>query len=431
MTDPTGDLDALIVGAGFCGLYLLHRLRAEGFAVRLDDAADGPGGVWHWNGYPGARVDSHWPNYELSIEAVWRDWYWDERFPGRDELCRYFDHVVDVLGLGARHRVGTRVGGRRRSTRRSAAWTSRLDDGASAPLPVRLLACTGFALAAVRPRPPGPRPSSPASATTRPDGRQGGVEMAGRRVGVLGTGASGVQVVQEARKVAAELTVFQRTPVMALPMGQRALTRAEQDAAKATIRTVFARRRVGRGGFGDMARHDVGALDVERRRAAGRLRGGVGARAASTSGAGRSSTSCSTSGPTAPPTTSGASRTRARISDPSAAELLAPEEPPYPFGTKRPSLEQGVLRGVQPAERRTSSTCGRHRSSRSSRPACAPSAGESDLDVLVLATGFDANTGGLTAPRPARHATGARCASAGPAGSTPTSGSPSPGSRTC
>src|SRR3954454_9982618 len=93
-SSPARDVDALVVGAGFSGLYLLHRLRADGLTVRLIDASDGPGGVWRNNRYPGARVDSHVPNYEYSLEAVWREWSWTERFPSRAELVAYFDHVV-------------------------------------------------------------------------------------------------------------------------------------------------------------------------------------------------------------------------------------------------------------------------------------------------------------------------------------------------
>src|SRR5438067_7008004 len=103
MADPrverVRDLDALIVGAGFSGLYALYRLRAAGLSVRLVEAGDGVGGVWQSNRYPGARVDSHVPNYEYSLEAVWRDWSWSERFPGRDELVAYLDHVAAVLDL--------------------------------------------------------------------------------------------------------------------------------------------------------------------------------------------------------------------------------------------------------------------------------------------------------------------------------------------
>ena len=193
---PAGDLDALIVGAGFSGLYLLHRLRADGFAVRLIEASDGPGGVWQNNRYPGARVDSHVPNYEYSLEAVWRDWSWTERFPGRDELVAYFDHVADVLGprrdidLDTRARAATFDPSRHR-------WT--VDDGRRSVVHCRyLLLCTGFGSQPYVPDLPGldrlrrrvPPHGAVAGATAS--------TLAGRRVGVIGTGASGVQVVQEA-----------------------------------------------------------------------------------------------------------------------------------------------------------------------------------------------------------------------------------------
>ena len=75
------ELDALIVGAGFNGLYQLYRLRQHGYAARIIDAAPELGGTWYWNCYPGARVDSNVPNYEFSLEELWSDWYWTERFP--------------------------------------------------------------------------------------------------------------------------------------------------------------------------------------------------------------------------------------------------------------------------------------------------------------------------------------------------------------
>src|SRR5690242_17622843 len=109
MTGRTETFDAVIVGAGFSGLYQLHRLRQEGFSVRLVEASSGLGGVWQSNRYPGARVDSHVPNYEYSLEEVWRDWTWTERFPGRDELVRYFDHVDAVLDLRRDIDLDTRI----------------------------------------------------------------------------------------------------------------------------------------------------------------------------------------------------------------------------------------------------------------------------------------------------------------------------------
>ena len=102
-------LDALIIGAGFSGLYQLHRLRQRGFNVRLFEAGADLGGIWYWNCYPGARVDSHAPNYEFSIEELWRDWSWTERFPAWDELRRYFHHVDEKLGLSRDIRFNSRV----------------------------------------------------------------------------------------------------------------------------------------------------------------------------------------------------------------------------------------------------------------------------------------------------------------------------------
>ncbi|HEY1118195.1 MAG TPA: FAD-dependent oxidoreductase, partial [Acidimicrobiales bacterium] len=105
------DHDVVIVGAGFAGLYQLHHLRKLGLRVTLLEAGTGLGGIWHWNCYPGARVDSHVPLYEYSDPALWQDWYWHERFPDWQALRRYFDHVDSVWGLRNDIRFSTRVTG--------------------------------------------------------------------------------------------------------------------------------------------------------------------------------------------------------------------------------------------------------------------------------------------------------------------------------
>ena len=92
MKDPIDVLDIVILGAGFSGLYQLHRVRQEGFKVQLLEAGADLGGIWYWNCYPGARVDSHVPNYEFSLEELWRDWHWTERFPSWLELRDYFHY---------------------------------------------------------------------------------------------------------------------------------------------------------------------------------------------------------------------------------------------------------------------------------------------------------------------------------------------------
>ena len=137
-----GTFDAVVVGAGFSGLYQLYELRERGFRVRLLEAGSGPGGVWQQNRYPGARVDSHVPNYELSIEAVWRDWTWTERFPGWQELQRYFRHVVDVLDLGRDIGFDTRVLSAR-FDEQSDVWG--IDTTAGALRARFFVLCTGFA----------------------------------------------------------------------------------------------------------------------------------------------------------------------------------------------------------------------------------------------------------------------------------------------
>jgi cyclohexanone monooxygenase len=217
--------------------------------------------------------------------------------------------------------------------------------------------------------------------------------MTGLRVAVIGTGASGVQVIQEAGKVAAQLTVFQRTPNLALPMRQQVLDEASQRAMKAHYPEWFRRRALAGGGLFDVAADPRSALAVsaEERRAvfeAAWRKGGFHFWGGTFSDIG---------------TSLDANRlaydfwrekTRARIQDPAVAEKLAPTEPPHPFGAKRPSLEQGYyevfnqhnvtlvdvredpIEEITPAGVRTRS---RHH----------------DVDLLVLATGFDASTGGL------------------------------------
>ena len=381
----------VIVGAGFSGLYALHRLRADGFSVRLVEASGGIGGVWQNNRYPGARVDSHVPNYEYSIPEAWRDWTWSERFPGRDEILAYFAHVDSVLDLSRDVDLDTRVVSAEFDPV-SARW--QLCTSADVDYDGRyLLMCTGFGSKPYVPDLPG---LSDFGGICHHTARwpEHGVDVAGRRVGVLGTGASAVQVIQETAPDAEQLVVFQRTPVTALPMVQRRLDREEQMAAKADYPDVFRRRNEPPGTFHDIARIDVSALAVsdERRREvyeAAWAKGGFHFWAGTFDDILTSEEANRTA------YEFWRDRTRERIDDPDVAEVLAPTEPPYPFGTKRPSLEQTYydvfnqpnvevvdlratpLEAITPTGVRTT-------------------AAEFDLDVLVLATGFDANTGGLT-----------------------------------
>lgn len=395
MNSTTGDgapaeLDVLVVGAGFAGLYQLHRLRELGFRVRLFEAGSDLGGIWYWNCYPGARVDSHIPNYEFSLEELWRDWNWTERFPGWSELRAYFHYVDTKLDLSRDIRFNTRVTGADFDAERGQ-WVVRTNSGA----PVRarfLVLCTGFAAKHHVPDFEGLEDFQGVCHHTAlwP---QEGLDMTGRRVGVIGTGASGVQVVQEASRVAAQVTVFQRTPILALPMQQRKLDVATQRRMKADYPALFRRRSETFGGF-EFDFNGKSALEVtpEVRRAvyeAAWNQGGFHFWL----GAFSDVLMDEASNLTAYEFWRG--KTRQRIRDPAVARKLAPDVPPHPFGVKRPSLEQFYYEAFNqdnvvlvdlhdtPIERIT-------------RVGVKTSDREHELDILVLATGFDAVTGGLT-----------------------------------
>jgi cyclohexanone monooxygenase len=384
-------LDALIIGAGFSGLYQLHRLRQRGFKVCLFEAGADLGGIWYWNCYPGARVDSHVPNYEFSMEELWRDWNWTERFPAWDELRRYFRHVDQKLDLSRDIRFNSRV---------TAAlfdadadqWRIECADGYR--IRTRFfIPCTGFAAKAYVPGLSGLEGfAGPCVHTAH--WPQDGLDLTDRRVGVIGTGASGVQVIQEAGKVASDLTVFQRTPILALPMQQQALDEASQRAMKAHYPEWFRRRAQSAGGLFDIAADERSALEVSPRE-----RLAVFESAWQKGGfhfwVGTFSDILLDREANQLAYDFWREKTRARIKDPVMADKLAPVVPPHPFGTKRPSLEQWYYEVFnqdnvtlvdvreEPIEEITPTgvrTASRHH----------------ELDILVLATGFDASTGGLT-----------------------------------
>ena len=384
-------LDALIIGAGFSGLYQLHRLRQRGFRVRLFEAGAGLGGIWYWNCYPGARVDSHVPNYEFSLPELWRDWSWSERFPAWDELRRYFAHVDRTLDLSRDIRFDTRVTAASFDAEHDA-WEIACADGHRVRTRF-LIPCTGFAAKAYVPTLPGlERFAGPCCHTAH--WPQEGLDLRGQRVGVIGTGASGVQVIQEAGPIASHLTVFQRTPNLALPMQQRTYDADTQRAMKAHYPEWFRRRALSGGGLHDIVPDERSALAVsaEERTAIFEAAwqkggfhfwGGTFHDIVLDRNANRLAYEF------------WRDKTRARIQDPAVAEKLAPTEAPHPFGTKRASLEQRYFEVFnqanvtlvdlreEPIDTITASgirTRSRHH----------------DLDVLVLATGFDASTGGLT-----------------------------------
>jgi cation diffusion facilitator CzcD-associated flavoprotein CzcO len=384
------DLDVILVGAGFAGLYLLDRLRRMGMSVRLFEAGDAPGGVWYWNCYPGARVDSPGPMYQFSREDLWRDWSFSELYPSWQEIRAYFHYVDEKLDLSRDIRFNRRVNQAAFDPARNR-WTVRSSDGSVASARYFVL-CTGLGSKPYTPDLPGLSDFAGERHHTALWPQQG-LDLAGKRVGVIGTGASGVQIAQEAAAVAAHLTVFQRTPNLALPMRQRKLDADTIRRMKEGYPGAFQKRRTTFGGFDYESLEKSGSEVSENERQAAFERvweiGGLAPWVGSFNDL------------LANEDTNRAAynfwrdKTRARIKDPAIAEMLAPAEPIHPFGTKRPSLEQNFFEifnqpNVSLVDLRKTPIV------RVTRSGIKTAAGEHELDVLVLATGFDAVTGGLT-----------------------------------
>src|SRR3712207_6254987 len=216
------DFDAIIVGAGFSGLYALHKLRDEiGLSARVLEAGDGVGGTWYWNRYPGARSDSSSWIYCYSFdEELRREWQWSERYPQQPEMLSYLEHVAERFDLNRDIQLGTRVT-EAAFDEETNRWEVRTDTGdvVSARF---VIAALGALSAANVPDIPGLENFTGDWYHTA-EWPHEGVDFTGKRVGAIGTGATGIQVAQEIAEQADHLTVFQRTPNYALPLGNHPL----------------------------------------------------------------------------------------------------------------------------------------------------------------------------------------------------------------
>jgi cyclohexanone monooxygenase len=204
------DYDVVIVGAGFGGLYGLYHLREMGLRCRLYEAGGGVGGTWYWNRYPGARCDIESLEYSYSFSAeLQQEWEWTERYAGQAEFQRYLDHVADRFHLRSDVQLNTRI----RSAafeERQACWVITTGDGEK----VRARFCVmaiGFLSAKNLPDIPG---LSDFAGSTYHTGSwpHDGVDLSGKRVGIIGTGASGVQAIPIIAAGVEQLFVFQRSP---------------------------------------------------------------------------------------------------------------------------------------------------------------------------------------------------------------------------
>ena len=408
------EVDVLLVGAGFAAFTLLNRyvdsltltttasmhrrthgrsrLRKLGFGVKIYEKGAASGGIWYWNCYPGARVDTDSPIYQLFDKELWEDFTFKERYAGWQDLRRYFEHVEKKWHIQDHISFNKHVDSAVFDESRRQ-WLVECSDGSE--IYCRwFIPCIGFASRRYTPPFPG-------LGNFRGDiyhtamWPQHGVNLKGKRVAEIGTGASGIQVIQEIGDTVKHLTVYMRTPNLCLPMNQCPLDPKEEDEKKESgwyekqmemTRHTFAgftydfvqkntfddtpeereklyhKLLVEDGGFKFwLATYKDMLFDQKANDEAYRF---------------------------------WRQYVLTRIKDPKKRELLAPEVPPHPWGTKRPSLEQRFYEVVDqphvdiidvnksPIEEVTATGLRTNQ-------------GLVEVDVIILATGFDSVTGSL------------------------------------
>ena len=217
------DYDVIIIGGGFGGVFLLQHLRKLGFHVHLFEAGAKLGGIWYWNAYPGARVDTEVPVYQIPDAELFENYQWHEKYPGRDALRHYFDHMDQVWGLSKDISYNSRITGSSWDSEQSR-WAVKIAQmQLNGPTEIvrhskSIVLATGFASAPYYPSWPGQEKFKGLRYHTSA-WPQEGISMKDKRVAVIGTGASGVQVIQTIAPQVKSMTVYQRTPNYALPMG--------------------------------------------------------------------------------------------------------------------------------------------------------------------------------------------------------------------
>jgi cation diffusion facilitator CzcD-associated flavoprotein CzcO len=234
----SGAYDVIIIGAGISGMYQLHRVRELGLSVRVFEAGAGVGGTWYWNRYPGARFDSESWTYGYSFsDELLREWEWSEHFAAQPETLRYCNFVADKLDLRRDIEFGSRI--------RAAAYDEAANEWEIQSEAGRRTRAR-FLITAIGPLSAPTMPTIPGIETFRGESYHTGtwphraVSFAGKRVAVIGTGATGVQAITEIAKTVGHLTVFQRTPNWCAPLHNRPIDEATQAHIKATYPEIFA-----------------------------------------------------------------------------------------------------------------------------------------------------------------------------------------------
>lgn len=383
------EVDAVVIGAGFAGLFAAHRLRERGLEVQGLESAEDVGGTWYWNSYPGARTDSLHYIYQLTFDREFAEsWSYSERYPTRDEVHSYISALADRFELRPLFQFGTTVESAvlDESTGR---WTVSTTSG-EVYSAVYVVTAVGLLSAPnVPPFPGRERFRGEVFHTSRWPKHE--VDFSGKRVAIVGTGASGIQMVPEVAKDASELIVFQRTANYVVPTQNRPVSAEENAQIKQRYDEIFphVRQHPFAMHFADPGRN-VADVDEDERNAIYEEiweKGGLFFLFETFNDLqldeGANETACEFI----------RGKIRSIVDDPATAELLSPRG--YAYGSKRPPSGKGYYEAFnrdnvtlvdvsgQPIDEfietglRVGST-------------------EYDVDIVVLATGFDASTGSLT-----------------------------------
>jgi len=385
----TGRYDAIVVGAGFAGLYMLHRLLKLGMKVKVFEAGDNVGGTWYWNRYPGARCDVESIEYSYSFsEELQQDWNWTERYSAQPEILKYIQHAADRFDLRRYVQFNTRVEGAEFDAATNV-WTVTTNNGDTVQAPVCIMA-TGCLSTAKLPEVNG-LDSFKGKWYHTGFWPQEPVDFTGKRVGVIGTGSSGIQLIPQVAKQASELFVFQRTANYCVPAHNVPLDRAVEQDVKQRYSEVRKQARESHGGVASIPVPTKSALEVsaEERQQVYEQRWQIGGL-----GMVRAFNDLLTN-EEANKTAADFIRGKIReiVADPKVAELLTPT---YPFGVKRLCTDTGYF---QTYNRPNVKLVDIKRSpiTAITPEGVATEAGEYKLDAIVFATGFDAMTGTLLA----------------------------------
>jgi len=384
-------VDALIVGAGFGGIYCLYEMRKLGLNAVIYEAGNDTGGTWRWNCYPGAGVDSEIPEYQYSIPETWKDWTWSTNYPTYEELRAYFDHVDKVLQIKKDCAFETVVVGAQFDTNQGR-WQVKTADGRTAYAKYFIIAA-GFAAKRYIPEWPGTDTFKGIihHSSFWPDEK---IDVRGKRCAVIGTGASGVQVTQAWGPEAGSLKVFQRTPNLAVPMRKRTLTVKEQQDSKYFYPELFSLREKCFGGF-LYTFSERGAFEdspeeqevfLEKLWKDGGFRYWL------------ANYKDYLFDPKANKVVYDfwAKKTRERIGDPAQRDLLAPLEPPHPWGVKRPCLEYNYYEQFNRPNVEAVNIKHNPIKGFTEKGILLEDGTEHEFDVICIATGFDITTGGMT-----------------------------------